>query len=220
MSTAPEFTGDFHTTGLNGSSEAGMDLRDGGASMAAQRFPFIRLSELIKKLAGEAAKLVGIWFVANVAVDTIANWDVMPDWIQLLVQDEFEHGVGVMNDGSGTGLPAVMGHQVPHLIDGHLGAHIIGSWVANGVTFYRLSDGKLAVQSKHGKWKVWRPKKPIVIMPGGVGSIRTLLRADAVITRQSKKLANMLNRRAPRPRRSSKTAVVPSHAHQAHSFDP
>lgn len=96
-------------------------------------------------------------------------------------------------------------HFPQHLVDGHLGAHILGSWVANGVRFYRLSDGKLAVQNKHGKWKVWRPKKPIVIMPGGAGNLRTLLRADAVLNRQAKKIAAMLNRRTGS--RSKKTPV-------------
>ena len=82
--------------------------------------------------------------------------------------------------------------------------HIVSSWVANGVTFYRLFDGKLAVMNKKGRWKVWRPKKPIVIMPTGAVSLKVLLRADAVLNRQSKKIAAMLNRRAPRRKSPAK----------------
>ena len=102
----------------------------------------------------------------------------------------------------------------------HLGAHVIGSWVANGVTFYRLSDGKLAVQNLKGRWKVWRPKKPIVLYSTGAVDLKTLLRADAVLNRQAKRIARLLNRRAPRsPRKSPepKTVIIAQDGKIAHS---
>jgi len=83
------------------------------------------------------------------------------------------------------------------------GATIIGSWNTNkknpaeGVTFYRLSNGWLAVQKKNGSWKTWKPKKPIVLYADGATDLKTLLRADKAVTKQVKKLANMINRRAP-----------------------
>ena len=80
---------------------------------------------------------------------------------------------------------------------------VVGSWVANGVTFYRLADGKLAVQNKRGRWKVWRPKKPIVLYSDGASNLKTMLRADKALNKQAKKIAAMLNRRAPRTRKTS-----------------
>ena len=85
-------------------------------------------------------------------------------------------------------------------------AQVVGSWVANGVTFYRLLDGKIAVQNKKGRWKVWRPKKPIVLYSDGASNLKTMLRADRALNKQAKKIAAMLNRRAPRPRKSAKSA--------------
>jgi len=141
---------------------------------------------------------------------TAAHWNSLPAWARTALTAV---GIGVGVDLA-LDIPGVPGeslilpgggdaaHFPTHMIDGHLGAHVVGGWVANGVQFYRLSDGKLAVQNKLGRWKVWRPKKPIVIMPGGANNLRTLLRADAVLNRQAKKIATMLNRRAPRgPRR-------------------
>ena len=75
---------------------------------------------------------------------------------------------------------------------------VVGTWVANGVTFYRLADGKLAVQNKKGRWKVWKPKKPIVLYADGASNLKTMLRADRALNKQAKKIAAMLNRRAPR----------------------
>ena len=85
------------------------------------------------------------------------------------------------------------------------GVQIVGTpWVANGVTFYRLSDGKLAVKNKKGRWKVWRPKKPIVLYADGASNLKTMLRADKALNKQAKKIAAMLNRRAPKRRTSKK----------------
>jgi len=86
---------------------------------------------------------------------------------------------------------------------------VVGSWVANGVTFYRLADGKLAVQNKRGRWKVWRPKKPIVLYADGASSLKTMLRADKALNKQAKKIAAMLNRRAPRRRSTPSAASTP-----------
>jgi hypothetical protein len=82
-------------------------------------------------------------------------------------------------------------------------AQVVGSWEANGVRFYRLLDGKIAVQNKRGRWKVWRPKKPIVLYADGASNLKTMLRADRALNKQAKKIAAMLNRRAPRPRKAA-----------------
>lgn len=97
------------------------------------------------------------------------------------------------------------------------GVQVVGSWVANGVTFFRLADGKLAVQNKKGRWKVWRPRKPIVLYADGASSLKTMLRADKALNKQAKKIAAMLNRRAPRKAKALKTAhpavLLPSAGH-------
>jgi len=82
-------------------------------------------------------------------------------------------------------------------------SEVVGTWNANGVTFYRLMDGKLAVQNKKGRWKVWKPKKPVVLYAGGAANLKTLLRADKILDKQAKDLRRMLDRRAPRARRSA-----------------
>jgi hypothetical protein len=100
-------------------------------------------------------------------------------------------------------------------IGGIQGVSIIGSWNTNpsnpsqGVTFYRLSDGKLAVQNKKGRWKVWKPKKPIVLYANGASDLKTMLRADKALNRQAKRIAAMLNRRAPRRRSGPGTPTKP-----------
>ena len=86
---------------------------------------------------------------------------------------------------------------------------VVGSWTANGVTFYRLADGRLAVQNKRGRWKVWRPKKPIVLYASGAKDLNTMLRADRALNTQAKKIAAVLNRRA-KPRQRAIKAAAPT----------
>ena len=116
----------------------------------------------------------------------------------------FPDSADLENGAPGTGLvPRVPGTIVPGGHE-HIGGEVIvGSWTANGVTFYRLSSGKLAVQRKNGTVRIWRPKKPIVIFSGGAGNLRTMLRADKALDSQAKRLKKFLARRAPSRRRSS-----------------
>ena len=78
-----------------------------------------------------------------------------------------------------------------------MGGTVVSSWEANGVTFYRLADGRLATQNKHGRWKVWRPKRPVVLHRTGPGArdLGTLLEADAVLQKGAKRIARMLRAR-------------------------
>jgi len=174
----------------------------------------------------ELAKQLLLAFMRSPGRVTLAVWNLLPAWakgaltqVGIVVGTEitveafggegFIPGIGLpdLEGTNGTapivpftpGLPvgpiAPTEHAAPFLHN-----HIVGSWVANGVTFYRLFDGKLAVQNKKGRWKVWRPKKPIVFYATGAVDLKTMLRADAVLNRQAKKIAAMLNRRAPRKR--------------------
>ena len=142
---------------------------------------------------------------------TLQIWNRLPGWAQTAlaavgigVGAELALDLGGIDD---TGI--IPGFGLP---DGGLGMvmgiQVVGSWNANGVTFYRLATGQLAVQNKHGKWKLWRPKKPIVIYAGGAGDLSTYLRADKALDKQAKRLRKSLDRRAPR-RKSS----TPAHGH-------
>jgi len=117
-------------------------------------------------------------------------------------------------DPSQEGVGGALDRAVDIQIGGHAmhGAQIIGSWNTNpkhpedGVTFYRLVGGWLAVQNKKGRWKTWKPKKPIVIYANGAKDLKTLLKADKAVDKQIKKLAKAMNRRAPRPRKAPEPA--------------
>ena len=42
------------------------------------------------------------------------------------------------------------------------GGQVVAAWVANGVPFVRLADGRICAQKKDGTVKCWRPFKPTV----------------------------------------------------------
>jgi len=148
---------------------------------------------------------------------TLAIWNALPQLVRTALT-QVGIGVGALIafngdipfitlPGQDSTQTAFVGPQVPVVatpqIDISIGSnplqphHFVGSWVANGVTFYRLADGKLAVQNKKGRWKVWRPKRPIVLYADGASNLKTMLRADKALNKQAKKIAAMLNRRAP-----------------------
>jgi len=95
-----------------------------------------------------------------------------------------------------------------------MGVQVVGSWNTNpknpelGVTFYRLSNGWLAVQNKKGRWKTWKPKRPIVMYASGASDLKTMLRADKALNKQAKKIDAMLNRRVRRRRTPQKPAII------------
>ena len=133
-------------------------------------------------------------------------WSRIPGWIQnILVGLGFVTGVDLLIDmGDGdTGLVTLPGSNgnrdmVPAGPGGLSPVGVVGTWVANGVTFYRLVDGRLAVQNSKGRWKVWRPRRPIVLFSNGASNLKDFIRADAALDRQAKRLRKALDRRAPR----------------------
>lgn len=198
--------------------EAGADLRDIAAGPVGALPVLLPIGGLIARMAGTVAARSTTFVRGTFASGARITWSSLPGWLQTaIVAVGGAVGIDLLMDLPGNDfLPEIFGGGVgQHPIEGiagHPGAHIIGQWVANGVTFYRLADGRLAVQNKKGRWKVWRPKKPIVLMPTGAGDLRTLLRADAVLNKQSKKIAAMLNRRVgtrkPRSKSVPSTVVV------------
>jgi len=149
-------------------------------------------------------------WVTGLAAGTRVLWTQLPTWLRSALALIGVSGATIVVDEAFEG-PRLPDIQVggPLAAIGQPGSGVIGSWQANGVTFYRLSDGKLAVQNKRGRWKVWRPKKPIVIYASGATDLKTMLRADAALNKQAKKIAAMLNRRAPKSRKSSKSGSTP-----------
>jgi hypothetical protein len=163
-----------------------------GAAIGRQAFNFL------KAMAGGAVR-----FPVNL-------WETIPSWVKTgLTLAGITVGVPfiLQDDDDDTALvPAITGGGGALFIDPQNSGQVVGSWEANGVTFYRLWDGRIAVQNKKGRWKVWRPKRPIVIMPTGASNLRTLLKADKVLDRQAKALDTMLRRRTRRSTRANACA--------------
>lgn len=185
---------DLRPSGSNGTLPAVAAV--GGALVLAT----VALARLTPVLATSARTFLGR-FVAG----TNIAWSSLPGWLRAaltlvglggstLVMDDVI-GAIVPSGGDGIAIPMPGGGGLPQV-------QVVGSWVANGVVFYRLADGKLAVQNKKGRWKVWRPKRPIVLYADGASNIKTMLRADRALDKQAKQIAKMLNRRAPKTRKS------------------
>jgi len=222
------------STGPFGVPQAGDDLRDfqtvgftpenpgNGRAPASAGVGLIGLS-----VAGRALRLI---MGGGGGRLTAAIWNSLPGSVRaVLVQVGI--GVGALIafngdipfitlPGQSPDLPAPVRPPVDIQVGssgGHVmhGAEVVGSWntnpkdPANGVTFYRLANGWLAVQNKKGRWKTWKPKKPIVLYAAGATDLKTMLRADKALNKQAKKLAAMLNRRAPRRKSAAVAAPAP-----------
>lgn len=185
--------------------EPGADLRDlmpTATTPGIETPPFaagggavVLVSRLLPMLPAAGQQVIKVLARGSASGLTLL-WDSLPGPVRALMQLVGFGGAALVID------QVFFGGDGDGLLPAQFNTQIVGSWEANGVTFYRLSDGRLAVQNKKGRWKVWRPKKPIVLMPTGAVDLRTLLRADAVLNKQSKRIAAMLNRRAPRRSRA------------------
>lgn len=87
------------------------------------------------------------------------------------------------------GVPFTPGTQVPT-------DSITHTWVANGVPFAQLADGRVMVRRKNGTIKIFRRPKPIVL--GRNPSVQQLVRADKKID----KLLKLVRKRFPPARRN------------------
>ena len=154
----------------------------------------------IRQIAGNAARL------------TRDQWNRLPDWVRNTI---IAAGIIVPELGDipipgrgGTDMVPYQPGQILPVSPGTAGlmqgAQVVGSWNTNpedpskGVWFYRLADGKLAVQNLKGRWKVWRPRRPIVLYATGATNLKTMLRADKALNKQAKNLRRVLDRRAPK----------------------
>ena len=161
--------------------------------------------EAVRRAAGPAGRLLK------------EQWDRLPEWVKAsaaalgwFFPDDIPF-VTLFGDDNGGGMalaPVQPGAIIPVNGAGGLmaGAQVVGMWSTRPndpnppawAWFYRLADGKLAVQNKLGRWKVWRPKKPIVLYASGADDLKTMLRADKALDKQAKKLRRVLDRRAPK----------------------
>jgi len=113
------------------------------------------------------------------------------------------------------------GGSFPGGIDGQwaMAQHgsVVREWDANGVPFVQFMDGYLAAQKKNGSWKFWKPKKPVVYVPGGPMSRRqasrmaTLYQAER---KRVKKTFDLVDRKSPGPKKGTTDVhldVSPAH---------
>jgi len=224
LSAGPSFAMQVLQRSVLTMPEAGADLRDfggdlGGGDVAlAAAVPgvvaagaLIGLRALLARLPIALRSGVEAAIKALGGVGTRIGWNRLPSWVQqLLIFSGITAGIDILID---TGpddrglipLPGTSDLAVGGVLGGAMpGLSIVRQWTANGVQFIRLSDGRVGARNKLGIWKVWKPKKPIVLFSGGAGNLRTFLRADAALDRQSKRLKTALNRRAPRTKRAPK----------------
>jgi hypothetical protein len=93
------------------------------------------------------------------------------------------------------------------------GIVVVKQWVAGGVPFYRFSNGWIAVRRKDGTWKVYRPKRPIVLYPGAGNSRRSVMRAATILRAEDKAnraLSKLFAPKAPRKPAKPRTIVLES----------
>lgn len=123
-------------------------------------------------------------------------WNMLPGWLRT-----FLTSLGVVE-----GSEIILGDDWSSFLGGnflgmggsavHPGT-VVKTWTAGTTSFVKLDDGRIGALKKDGTWKYWKPVRPIVLHPRGAGDLRTLLRADRVLDRQSKQIKKVLNRRAP-----------------------
>jgi len=87
---------------------------------------------------------------------------------------------------------------------------IVHTWVANGVPFAQLADGRVMVRKKNGTIKTFRRPRPIVL--GRNPGIRDLVRADKKIDAMMK----LIRKRLPAARRPKASARDHSHSVTSH----
>jgi len=87
---------------------------------------------------------------------------------------------------------------------------VASSWRAGQAVFYRFTDGHIGVRKKTGVWKIWRPKKGVLLFRTGNNSPRDIKAAAEIVLKQLKqdiKLARGLGyevRRKTAPARRKK----------------
>jgi len=157
-------------------------------------------------------RIPAVWAIlrgtgASMTLGRIISWSSLGGLIKtalifLGLTEGFDILVDMDGPGPDTGIIGGFGGGQGDPIGQMVEAMTVSTWDANGVKFHRLSDGRLAVRNKHGVWKIWRPKKPVVIMPTGQNSMVDILRADRILQNQAKKIQKLLRNRGWKVSRS------------------
>lgn len=70
---------------------------------------------------------------------------------------------------------------------------VVKTWVANGTPFVMFADGWMTAQRANGTWHFWKPKKPVVYVPGGPMSRKTARRMASIYNRERKRAKKDFN---------------------------
>ena len=112
-------------------------------------------------------------------------------------------------NGAVPGLSAVTGGAIDFAVAQH--GPVVKSWVANGTPFYLFMDGWQAAQRANGTWKFWKPKKPVVYVPGGPMSKKNARRLASIYNaekKRAKKEFNLVDSRQGQGTRTAKPTVI------------
>lgn len=82
--------------------------------------------------------------------------------------------------------PDLFGGEAP--LGSISGVKVVKSWKAGGWPFSLTSDGRIHTLTKNGIQKSWKPKKPVVLVPGSL-SLKTYVRASKILDRQTRVIA-------------------------------
>jgi hypothetical protein len=184
----------------------------------------IKVSAIMAMNPAIGMMLIGLLRKLGATIGTRVGWSTLPGWArQVLVVLGITEGVPILFDTGedDTGLvPIPPGFQagpldipVPGFLPGGGGngapgpptgddsatklvrALYVGGWHAGGWPFYRLADGRLAVRNRKGVWKIWRPKKPVVLFATGNRDMQDIHRADRIIEKETTKMKKTLSNR-------------------------
>lgn len=136
-------------------------------------------------------------------------WEALPDWLQkgLIILGIIAVVIVLIRTGIlGAAAGAAAGMAGRAVAGGVVASALHGSpvktWL-NG-SMAKFANGTLGARKKDGSWTYWRPKRPIVLMPGKRMSLGQLLRADAYLDRETRRLAKLLRRRLGQGRRGGR----------------
>jgi hypothetical protein len=165
------------------------------------------------------SKIPGISQLLGLVQGAVVTWDKLPTWAKwLLVGLGVAAGAAIIVDtlpadlvaaaAAAAGLAAKLGISLPGSAGGGPpNVAIAKSWKANSVTFYLATNGVIWWQ-KRGIWKHRKPGHPVVLYPGKI-SLKQMEKGDKILDREAKKLRKILNRRAPKAPRRTRTQLLP-----------
>lgn len=178
--------------------DAGPGGGDVGGGEPGQLVPVaVRLSALLERLGP------WVWgLVTGAARGAQLYWAQIPRWGQLaleaagvavgstIIVDTLQNQGGVGDVNPFDNLPSLPEFSMGG--DGKLRTNIVKTWQANGATFYMLSDGRIAVRKKNGRWRVYRPARPIVMTAAGPANRRIFRRAAKALQKDVRESASIL----------------------------